>query len=222
MSKNNERSALFDDDRAGKIYRTAAQMIYKRGFANTSMNDIAEAVALTKPGVYYYVKGKKELLFAIMSYAMDLLDAEVFERAVPERDPEQRLRIIVGQHARLLMRDEHGAMGILIDEVSALPPEQRETIIARKRRYFELVRSTIAALRAQRGLAALDATVAAFSVLGMVMWLSRWYHPEGSLSADEVAGDLTEVALGAVLAERLPEVASSPATTTASSLARAS
>jgi len=117
------RSALFDDQRAGAIYRTAAQLIRRRGFAATSMAEIAEAVELTKPGLYYHVKGKKELLFAIMSHAMDLLDREVVASATPEEDPEQRLRIIVDRHCRLLMRDEHGALGILIDEVEGLSGE---------------------------------------------------------------------------------------------------
>lgn len=197
-----QRAPLFDDDRAGAIYRTAAKMIYERGFANTSMNDIAEAVALTKPGLYYYVKGKKALLYAIMAYAMDLLDAEVRVRAEPEDDPEARLRVIVGQHARLLMRDQHGAMGILIDEVAGLEPDHQSEIIARKRRYFELVRSTIEAYRDERGLAGIDSTAAAFSVLGMIMWLSRWYDPAGPRNAEEVAEDLTEIAISAVGAER--------------------
>lgn len=199
-------TTLFNDDRAGVIYRAAAQMIKERGFDKTSMNDIAEAVALTKPGVYYYVKGKRELLFSIMSYAMDLLDAEVMARAEPITDPDERLREIVGQHARLLMRDEHGALGILIDEVGGLAPEQRSGIIARKRIYFEFVRRTIEALRAKKGLDEVDSTVATFSVLGMVMWLSRWYARSGTLSSDQVADDLVAIALSAVHAERTSEI----------------
>ncbi|MEM8997548.1 MAG: helix-turn-helix domain-containing protein, partial [Acidobacteriota bacterium] len=108
------KAALFDDERAGRIYRTAAQMIYEKGFAATSMNEIAEAVELTKPGLYYYVKGKKELLFAIMGFAMDLLDVEVVAPAQEESDPEARLREIIRRHARLLTH-EAGAVAILID-----------------------------------------------------------------------------------------------------------
>ena len=190
---------LFDDERAGNIYRTAAEMIRRRGFASTSMADIADAVQLTKPGLYYYVKGKKELLFAIMSYAMDLLDNVVMVPALAETAPEPRLRAIVGAHARLLMRDAHGALGILIDEVEGLADAQKRTIIQRKRRYFELVRQTIADLRRARGLEDLDATTAAFSVLGMVMWLSRWYDAGGRLPSERIAHDITEIALAGVL-----------------------
>lgn len=198
------RPALFDDRRAGAIYRTAAAMIRQRGFAKTSMADIASAVDLTKPGLYYYVKGKQELLYAIMSHAMDLLDEEVLAQAEPIVDAESRLRTIVDRHARLLMRDEHGALGILIDEVEGLPEAEKREIIARKRRYFELVRDTIAELRAARGLSGIEPTAAAFSVLGMIMWLSRWYDPDGPTSSDDVAKDLTEIALAGVLADRGP------------------
>lgn len=72
---------LFSDGRSGVIYRKAAQMIYEKGFDGISMNEIAEALDLTKPGLYYYVKGKKQLLHTIMSYAMDLLDVTVVKPA---------------------------------------------------------------------------------------------------------------------------------------------
>lgn len=197
---------LFDDERAGKIYRTAARMIYEKGFDATSMNEIAEAVELTKPGLYYYVKGKKELLFAIMTFAMDQLDNEVVGPARLIADPAERLRMIVRQHARLLTR-ETGAVAILIDEVGGLSDEQREQITGRKRDYFELLRSTLAELAATGRLRAVDPTTAAFSLLGMLMWISRWYDAGGRLKPEQVVDGVAEIALGAVLrdAARGPE-----------------
>lgn len=190
---------LFEDERAGKIYRTAARMIYEKGFDATSMNEIAEAVELTKPGLYYYVKGKKELLFAIMGFAMDLLDSEVVGPAQQIEDPAERLRIIVRQHARLLTR-ETSAVAILIDETGGLSDEQRISITGRKRAYFELLRQTLERLAADGRLRPVDPTTAAFSLLGMLMWLARWYDPSGRLKPEEVVRDVTEIAVASVLA----------------------
>ena len=198
MAQAKQTSHLFNDQRAGAIYRTAARMIYEKGFDATSMNAIAEAVDLTKPGLYYYVKGKKELLFSIMSFAMDRLDEEVVGPAREIAEPEERLRIIVRQHARLLTR-EVGVLGILMDEVSGLTAEQKEKITARKRAYFDLLRGTLDELAAADRLQAVDTTVAAFSILGMVMWLARWYDAAGRKSSDEVVRDLTEIAVAGVL-----------------------
>lgn len=195
-----KRPDLFDDDRAGAIYRTAARMIYERGFKGTSMNDIAEALGMTKPGVYYYVKGKKELLFSIMDFAMDQLDSEVVGPAREIADPEERLRIIVRQHARLLTNDhEAGVLAILMDEVDSLADEQRAMIVKRKRAYFELVRQTLDELQTTGRLLPIDTTVGAFSILGMVMWISRWYRPDGGLSKDDVVRHVTEIAVAGML-----------------------
>lgn len=189
---------LFEDERAGNIYRTAARMIYEKGFDATSMNEIAEAVELTKPGLYYYVKGKKELLFAIMGFALDRLDSEVVAPAQACADLEERLRTIVRQHARLLTR-EAGAVAILIDETGGLSEEQRLQITRRKRAYFDFLRQTLEKLAAAGRLRPVDPTTAAFSLLGMLMWLARWYDPAGRLAPEEVVRDVTEIAVSSVL-----------------------
>lgn len=191
--------ALFDDDRTGFIYRTAARIIYEKGFDATSMSEIAEALDLTKPGLYYYVKGKKELLFSIMQFAMNLLDSEVVEPSKVIGDPEERLQIIIRQHARLLTHDEAGALAILIDEDAGLSDEHRDEIVNRKRAYFEYLRLTLEELRSRGRLRPLDSTVAAFSLLGMVMWIARWYDPKGRLAGERVVQDVTEIALAGML-----------------------
>lgn len=195
-----KKAALFDDDRAGAIYRTAAQMIYEKGFDATSMNEIAEAVQLTKPGLYYYVKGKKELLFSIMNFAMDLLDVEVVAVAQREADPLARLRTVVRRHAWLLTQAT-GAIAILIDETRGLSDDQRQRITRRKRSYFDFIRATLEALQADGRLRPVDSTTATFSLLGQVMWLARWYQEDGRLSRDQVVDDVTEVALGGVVTD---------------------
>lgn len=194
---------LFDNKRSGVIYRTAAQMIYEKGFDATSMNEIAEALDLTKPGLYYHVKGKKQLLFSIMDFAMDLLDSNVVEPAKSITDPEERLRLIIGQHARLLTH-EAGALAILIDEDAGLSADQREEIVRRKRAYFELLRQTLEELKTRGRLRPVDSTVAAFSLLGMVMWISRWYDSKGRLNGDDVVRDVTEIALGGMVLPASP------------------
>jgi AcrR family transcriptional regulator len=194
---------LFSDHRVGGIYRKAAAMISERGFDGTSMNQIAEALGFTKPALYYHVKGKKELLFSIMSFAMDRLDEAVVAPARAIADAEERLRLIIARHARLLTREESAAeaVSILMDETRGLNDELRARITRRKRAYFELLRGTLEELAAAGRLRPVDTTVGAFSLLGMVMWIVRWYQPTGPRTADDVVRDVTEIALGGMLLE---------------------
>jgi hypothetical protein len=61
------------------------------------------------------------------------------------------------------------------------------------------VRGTLKQLKEEGKLRDVDVTVAAFSLFGMILWLSRWYHPDGSLSPEQVAGEVCKIALAGLL-----------------------
>ena len=111
-------------DRAEEIYVKAARIFHEKGFDATSMNDLAEAFQLTKAGLYYYIKSKEELLFAIMSFGMDCLERHVLTPARAEPDAERRLRLILKAHARLLTEGSK-AIAILSDEMAGLSAKHR-------------------------------------------------------------------------------------------------
>src|SRR6185312_4198944 len=45
------------------VIRAAARAFNQKGYHNTSLDDIAAALEVTKPTVYYYVSNKEQLLF---------------------------------------------------------------------------------------------------------------------------------------------------------------
>ena len=190
-----------DDARAVDIYREAARIISEKGFDATSMGDIANAVDLTKGGLYYYIKGKKALLFAIMDFAMNRLEAEVLEPARKEEDPEQRLEILLSGHVDLVIEDD-AAMTILVYEEEGLDESHRGKIRQRKRAYASFLRDTITAVLDKYGRSSkIDSAVAAYSVLGMAHWVVRWYRPEGRLSREEVVDQVTALILHGLIPE---------------------
>lgn len=173
-------------------------MIHAKGYDATSVSDIAGALGMTKAGLYHYISGKEALLYEIMSFGMDQTELAVVTPARAITDPEARIRVIVMSHACLVMRSQ-GSMTRLVHEVRRLPQNARKKIERRMRVYFDLIRDTLAELKAAGRLREVDLTVATFSLLAMVMWLPRWYRPGGHLSPDAVAADLTDIALGGLL-----------------------
>jgi TetR/AcrR family transcriptional regulator, cholesterol catabolism regulator len=190
--------------RLSQIYEVAARLFCDRGFDATSMSDIADAVGITKAGIYHFVPGgKKELLFAVMSYSMDRLEESVINPALSITDAEKRLRSIIINHASLITGgsgpDGHSPMTIVVDEVAGLSPSQLRKINQRKRAYLDLVRGTLQQLKEEGRLKDVDLTVAAFSIIGMMLWLSRWFHPNGRLTSDQAAVEISKIALGGLL-----------------------
>jgi len=197
-SKTQKKSAS-SNERLAEVYRTAAQIILRKGYDATSINDIANALGMTKAGLYHYINGKKELLFDIMNFGLDELDEEVAAPAGEIDDPEARLRFIIASHAKLVTRGQ-GAITILVDEITALTPAQNRIITRRKRDYFNRLRELLRTLKEQGKLQDVDITAATFSLLGMISWLSRWFRHDGKMSQEQVADQITKIALNGLLA----------------------
>ncbi len=188
-----------DQDKPTEIYQAAARIFYEKGYHATSINEIAEAVHLTKAGLYYYIKGKQDLLYRIMDFAMTTLETEVVAVAAQESDLVERLRLIVSRHA-YLMTQGGSALAILVNEIEGLTESQKNSIVDRQRSYIRFLRDTLGALGTEGKLGRLDPTSGAFGLLGMILWISRWFRADGQLSAEEVVDQVTEIALSGVLA----------------------
>jgi AcrR family transcriptional regulator len=190
--------SVTERDRTVGIYNKAAEIFHEQGFDATSMSSIASAVDLTKAGLYYYIESKEDLLYAIMDFAMERLEAMVIEPSRAIADPQERLLSIITRHGRLLT-EGNKAITILTDEIEGLKPKHRKQILDRKRAYLELVRGTLDALRADGKLRDVDTTVAAFSLFGTLLWLPRWFHNEGALTGEQVVVHVVRIVAGGLL-----------------------
>jgi hypothetical protein len=117
------------------------------------------------------------------------------------RDPERRLRELIARHARITTR-ARGAVAHLGDEIRALPPAARREIEQRQRVYLDLLKQTLGELQIGGRLQSVDPTVAAFSIVGMILWLPRWFRQDGRLTQEEVADAIVDIALAGVLRRR--------------------
>jgi AcrR family transcriptional regulator len=186
--------------RRAQILRTAARIFHDRGFDATSVSDIARSLDMTKAGLYHYFTSKEALLVEIMTFGLERVSEEVILPARAIADPEERLREIVVRHAQITTRAQ-GAVSQLIDEARALPPAARKRVKQYMRVYFDLIRDTLRELEAQGRLREVDPTVAAFSVIGMILWLPRWFRQGGRLNNEQAASEIANLAVAGVVRE---------------------
>jgi AcrR family transcriptional regulator len=197
LTASSEAPLRAEEAKLDEIYRAAAQIFHDKGYHATSINEIAESVHLTKAGLYYYIKGKQDLLFRIMNFAMDLLEERVIDPARAIDDPEERLRTLVTEHVRLITMDS-SALTILVNELEGLTDEHREHLVGRQRAYVDLIASSLRALKDEGKLADVDPTVGAFALLGMIQWIPRWFRPDGRVAREEIIQQFQRMTLGAV------------------------
>lgn len=188
--------------RASSVYRVAAEIMCHKGYGATSMNDIAEAAGLTKAGIYHYIRGKEDLLFEIMTYAMDNVERGIIAPAREVADAEERLRTIVERHTRSVIEGV-GAVTIVLEEMTALTPAHRRLITARKRAYLDFIRQTLQQLASEGKLRNINPTAGAFGMLGMILWISRWYRRDGKITPRKALNDYLEMTMHALIKTEL-------------------
>lgn len=195
-----KRSRQDRPTRQAQILETAARIFCEKGFDKASMEDVADAVGLTKAGLYHHIGSKDELLFAIMSYGMDLFEEKVLNRVMTIADPLERLKAALRGHVLLVIRDRPKEVTVILHESNALKGRFRDRINARKKRYIKFLEKTFREMVKSGAARRVDPSAAAFAMLGMINWIYQWYRPGGRLSDEDVADALSDVFLGGILA----------------------
>ncbi|WP_051324867.1 TetR/AcrR family transcriptional regulator [Candidatus Solirubrobacter pratensis] len=72
MSRTIGSSAV---DTRARILDAARTLFAERGYAGTSMRDLADALGMTKAALYYHFPGKADILLALIEPLLDSLDA---------------------------------------------------------------------------------------------------------------------------------------------------
>lgn len=182
-----------DGERYRTILETAARLICERGYEGTSMQEIAAACRMTKAGLYHHVQNKEQLLFDIMSYGMDAFEQQVLDKVRDNPDPVERLRECMRLNIHLVTGGCSKEVIIILHEHATLTGEARAFIDSRKKNYVRFLEDAFSeAVRMER-IRPVQPTVAAFSFLGMVLWIYKWFQPDGRLSAEQVANEMVDL-----------------------------
>jgi AcrR family transcriptional regulator len=76
-----ERREREKDERREEIIAAAEEIFFKKGLAEATMDDIAEAAELSKGTLYLYYKSKEDLYLAVMLKGMEIM-ADLFKHAI--------------------------------------------------------------------------------------------------------------------------------------------
>ena len=183
------------------ILDAASKLFIERGLGGTSMQDIADALGLTRTAVYYYFKNKETILESLtedVTLFARRLTAEVAARA--DLEPGKALRGLVEHHARLILSRPF-EFRVADRNESDLPPKLRAAAETARRGVLENFTNVI-----ERGVRAgefrmLDSRITAFALIGMCNWTAWWFKAGGRKSEAEIAEILGDLALHAVKRE---------------------
>lgn len=182
-----------------KIIQESILLFENKGFNATSIQDIVDALNVTKGTFYYYFSSKEQLLMTIHhEYIEDLLN---------------RQQIILGSNLSYREKLEQ-VVYLLISDIASQGPAGR--VFFREMRHLsnangleirekrDQFRQNIEAILTG-GIESgefrqnLQANILAFAVLGMANWSYQWYQPAGKVSPEQLTSIYVELLLNGIL-----------------------
>ncbi len=218
MARTPEAGSDVHRERHRAVLETAARLICDKGYEAASVNDIAEACGLTKAGLYYYIRSKEDLLLEIMSYGMDIFEEQVLLPVLAIADPVERLKACMEKNIHLVTEGWSKEVTIILHEHETLTGAARQQINARKKRYVHFLEASFEEALREGRIRPVEPRVAAFSFLGMVLWIYKWFRPDGKIPADRLAADMLDLFFGGL--EIAPSTAGAAAATPTARRAR--
>ena len=170
-----------------RILDAAARTFRNKGFAGTTLNDIADAAQLRAGSIYYHFDSKERLLEEVLDIGIARVTAAVKradEALPPETPPAERIRLGIEAHPRSLLHEgEYTSATFRI--FWQAPPDARARVLSRRRGYADHWRGL---LHAAREAGALDPDrdlgLARMFLFGALNWSVEWYDPRrGTIEA---------------------------------------
>ena len=181
--------------RRRQIEDAASALFSSRGYAATSMRDIAKALDLQGGSLYSHIPSKEAVLAAIVEEAAEAFHAAV--RPVAERGAPaaERLREMVAAHVRVVTGGRERAK-VFLFEWTFLGEERRQAVTRSRAAYQGYFERVVAEGVAAGELSAPDPKLAAVFILSAMNAMAYWYRPDGPLGPDELAGHYAGLFLG--------------------------
>jgi AcrR family transcriptional regulator len=183
-------------EREAQMLDAAHSLFAERGFADVTMDDVADAVGVTKPLLYTYFGNKEQLYLACMEPAGEALIQTVLGAVAPTDTPGDALEAGLRAFFRFLAADRD-AWRVLFDETLPASGVVAQRVADYRERLIELVaRALLAQLpAAHRAKAKIEVEAMSSAVLGAAESMGRWWLRTDAI-APEAAAELLITTLG--------------------------
>jgi AcrR family transcriptional regulator len=167
------------------VIRAAARAFHTRGYHNTSIDEIAATLNVTKPTIYYYVANKEQLLLECILTGLERV-LEPFRRPRSAGvSAREQLNDIIRHYAQAIASEFGGCM--VRAEDLGLAPASMARIKKLKSEIDHGIRQLLDEGARDGSIETPDPKMTAFALAGALNWIAHWYRENQSMTAAEIA-----------------------------------
>lgn len=181
-------------NRKEQILSEASKLFKEKGYAATTMRDIAAAMNMEAASLYHHIASKEEIL-ELICFGM----ADKFITALKEVNDiyfsaEEKLKMAIHFHVQI-MTDNIDQSAVFINEWKSLPEEKLARFKKLRDKYENEFRVILTDGKNEDIFADVDEKFATLTILSAVNWIYQWYNPNGKMLPAEIAHKLSDFIL---------------------------
>ena len=188
------------------LLRAAVSAFNRRGFSQTSLDEIAQNLGVTKAALYYYFPTKSALVAACFDRAMKVANESLAIAKRDGRDGREKLILMLRRYLRTMIGELNESL--LLTEEHALTASDRAKLIEQRDTFERELRALVKEGIGDGSIVSCDPKLAVFVVLGAIHWVPKWFSLKGPWSDAQVSIAISQMLdrmLSTIPAKRLAD-----------------
>jgi TetR/AcrR family transcriptional regulator, cholesterol catabolism regulator len=181
------QSANPPEDADERILKAAGRLFREKGFAATTVREIAAAANMLPGSLHYRYASKDDVLLALMNRAVRRAMQAVRMAIGDTKDPVEKIRLGLRAHLELLCNGDDSLYVLLFDWRS-LPSGAREGVERERGKYEAFWDGLLyEAHGSGKARPILDIELVRHFGFGAINWVATWYRPGGDRTPGQIA-----------------------------------
>lgn len=179
--------------RKEQVIRKAAELFREKGYAASSMRDLAQKLGIEAASLYSHIKSKEEIL---QSLCFDM--AAEFRKSLDEVEKlnvnagEKLSRGIIG-HIQVMAKDLTASAVFMNEHRHLSQPHLREFLLLRIN-YINRFKMIIEdGVKAGEFKPSIDTKLAVMTLFSSLNWMPMWYDPSSAINSGELGKQLADM-----------------------------
>jgi TetR/AcrR family transcriptional regulator, cholesterol catabolism regulator len=191
--------------RKEQILQTAANMFKNKGYASTSMRDIAGELGIEAASLYHHIQSKEEILELICFTMADKLIGAIAEVNDIYFNAEDKLRMAISNHVEI-MTENIDFSSVFLHEWRSLSQPKLDEFKTLRDTYENEIKVILNDGFNEDVFEEVDQKFAALTILSTINWINEWYNPKGKMDAKQIANKLSDFILGGLRKKLVTDV----------------
>lgn len=185
---------LVKKSRKQQIEEKATKLFREKGYAATSMRDLAQVLGIEAASLYSHIKSKEEILQKICFRMADQFFAAWKEVEKEQGSFSAKMEKAAIAHVKVITKDTDASAVFFHEWRHLSEPHLSEFLIMREDyegRFKTIIRNGIENGEFEK----VDEKFMMLTILSSLNWTYNWYKPTGSLRPEEIGKQLANLIL---------------------------